>query len=91
MTRQKRKKAQEPTKKATGGGKGKRKRQTVVDQDSMEVDDEMSQSNSMRDMSLSEPEQHHIHQLTLDAVKVSYSDCFGHLSFAGLYINVLTF
>lgn len=80
MTRQKRKKAQEPTKKV-GGGKGKRKRQPVVDQDSMEVDDEMSHSSSMRDMSLSEHEQHHIHQLTLDAVRVSDS-----LSFVGLRI-----
>ena len=69
VTRRRRRKAQEPTKKTTAG-KGKRKRQPVQDQDSMEVD-EMSQSSTMRDLSLSEPEQSHIHRLTVDAVKVT--------------------
>ena len=71
VTRQKRRKAQEPAKKTTTtAGKGKRKRRPAQDQDSMEVD-EMSQNSTMRDLSLSEPEQSHIHQLTLDAVKVT--------------------
>ena len=81
MTRQKRKKTQEPAKKTTaggGGGKGKRKRQPVLDQDSMEVDVESSQNSTTKDMSLSEPEQSHIHQLTLDAVKVTASLLMSH-------------
>ena len=49
----------------------------VQDQDSMEVDElSQSSSNIVKDLSLSEPEQSHIHQLTLDAVKVI---CFTNL------------
>ena len=70
VKRLRRKKVQEPAKK-TAAGKGKRKRQPVRDQDSMEVDD-ISQSSTMRDLSLSESEQSHIHQLTLDTAKVFY-------------------
>lgn len=85
VTRQKRKKAQEPVKKPTGA-KGKRKRQPVQDQDSMEVDDELSQSTTSRDLSLSESEQSHIHHLTLDAVKVTYFYIFGSYVFKKLSV-----
>lgn len=67
VTRQKRRKAQEPTKRVA---KGKRKRQPVLDQDSMEVD-ELSQSSMIKGLDLSEQEQSHIHQITLNTVKVT--------------------
>jgi len=68
VTQQKRRKAQEPAKKTA---KGKRKRHSIRDQDSMEVDG-LPLSSAMKDLSFSHHEQSHIHQLTLDAVKVNY-------------------
>ena len=70
VTRQKRRKVQEQAKKATAA-KGKRKRQPIQGHNSIEVD-ELSRSSAMGDISFSEPEEFHIHQLTLDAVKVTY-------------------
>jgi len=51
--------------------KGKRKRQPVQGHDSTELG-EFSRSSVTGDLSFSEPEESHIHQLTLDAVKVIY-------------------
>ena len=70
VTRQKCRKVQEQAKKATAA-KGKRKRQPIQGHNSIEVD-ELSRSSAMGDISFSEPEEFHIHQLTLDAVKVTY-------------------
>lgn len=69
VARQRGRRGQEAAKKVTSA-KGRRKRQLVQDQDSIEGD-ELSQSGMTGDLTFSEPEQLHIHRLTLDAVKVT--------------------